>query len=32
MGAAILLSSGMALAYAPVLLVAGLIVGGISAC
>lgn len=30
MGAAILLSSGMALAYAPVLLAAGLIVGGIS--
>ena len=30
MGAAAILSSGMALAYAPVLLVAGLIVGGIS--
>lgn len=29
-GAAVLLSSGMALTYAPVLLVAGLVVGGIS--
>ena len=29
-GAAVILSSGMALGYAPVLLIAGLIVGGIS--